>query len=132
MKKLIVILLRILMALGLIMLGVKGLSEVHVAKGTVLNTIEKLEAKLEPSLKAKINLEPFKNYPVEIVYFKELCLIYGGLLLVFGLSLSKCFIFISFLLHVILFNNIALDHSETGIKYFSYSLAILGGALSFK
>jgi hypothetical protein len=125
------ILLRIILALGLVTLGIKGLSEVYISKGTVLNTINKIETHLN-QLKINIPLTAFKNYPVEIVYFQELSLIYGGLLLIFGLSLSKCFIFLSFLLHFILIQNPYLDHSEIAIKHFSYSLAILGGALAIK
>jgi hypothetical protein len=129
--RLITILLRIILALGLITLGVKGLSEVYLTKGTVLNSIEKFEHHLN-QFNLNIPLDAFKNYPVEIVYLQELCLIYGGLLLIFGLSLSKCFIFLSFLLHFLLINNPCLDKSEQAIKHFSYSLAILGGALAIK
>jgi hypothetical protein len=130
MKRVCFILFRLLFALGLIMLGIKGLSEVYISKGTIINTVEKFENKMSSFLNVQLNLGLLKTYPVEIVYFQNICLIYGGFLLIFGLSLSKVFITNCFLLQFTLINNIILDHSEYSLKHFSYLLAILGGALS--
>jgi hypothetical protein len=130
MKRVCFILFRLLFALGLIMLGIKGLSEVYISKGTIINTVEKFENKMSSFLNVQLNLGLLKTYPVEIIYFQNICLIYGAFLLIFGLSLSKVFITNCFILQFILINNIILDHSEYSLKHFSYLLAILGGPLS--
>jgi hypothetical protein len=121
---------RALLGLTLIILGLKGITEVHPNKTKIVDTITRLEKEVLAPLKLNINLELIKKHSTEIVYFQNLSLIYGGFLLFFGMCLSKAFITVFILLEIILINNLYFNRDEKSIKFASVLLSILGGILT--
>ena len=77
-----------------------------------------------------MNLQLLKEHPIEIIYFQNLCLIYGSFLLIFGLSLCKAFITSCLLLEFLLNSNIYFYRDEKTIKYNSILISILGAILT--
>lgn len=130
MKRLFYFLFKSLLALSLIFLGLKGLSDVNTNKAAITKTIESFEMQVLIPYNLNTNLNLLKQHPVEILYFENLCLIYGGFLFLFGLSLSSTFLTVSFMVEFILVNNIYFKRDERTLMDFSILLSILGGILS--
>ncbi len=121
---------RALLGLTLIILGLKGVTEVYNNKTKIIDTVTRFEKEVLSPLKLNINLELIKKHTTEIVYFQNLSLIYGGFLLIFGFSLSKAFITTYILLELILNNNLYFNRDDKNIKYVSVLVSILGGVLT--
>src|SRR5690349_10538747 len=90
----------------LILLGIKGLSDIGANKTILTNTVELFETKVLMPYNLGLDLHLLKQHPYEILYFENLCVIYGGFLMFFGFSLSKAFVTTGFLLEFIFMNNI--------------------------
>ncbi len=123
---------RSLLGIYLIFMGVKGLSEINTNKITLTNTVEIFENKILIPFNFKTNLNLLKVHPIEILYFENLCIIYGGFLMFFGFSLSKAFVFVGFLVEFIFLNNILFSKDHKTMMNFSLLLSLLGGVLQIK
>lgn len=128
--KLIHIILRFFFGLFLIVWGLKGLSDVNVNKGTLTKTVELFEYEAIKPFNLNVNLHILKQHPIEILYFENLCIIYGGFLTLFGFSLAKAFLTSGFLLNFIFVNNIYFYKEEKTIMNLSLLAGLLGGILN--
>lgn len=132
MSKYLFYLFRSLLGIYLIFIGIKGLSEINNNRVILTNTVEQFESQILLPLKVSTNLNLLKVYPIEILYFENLCIIYGGFLMFFGFSLSKAFVFSGILVDLIFLNNIYFNKDEKTIMNFSLMLSLLGGILQIK
>ncbi len=121
---------RALLSLTLIVLGLKGLSEVHTNKTNLVENVNRFEKEVLSPFNLNINLELIKKHSTEVIYFENLSLIYGGFLLFFGFSLSKAFITTFILLELVLINNLYFNRNAINIKYVSVLVSLLGGILT--
>ncbi len=121
---------RTLFALTLIILGLRGIIEVNNNKTKITETIERFEKEILAPYNLNMNLQLLKEHPIEIIYFQNLCLIYGAFILLFGLSLSKAFISSCLLLEFLLVSNIYFNRDYNTIKYNSILISILGAILT--
>jgi len=132
MSKYLFYLFRSLLGIYLIFIGIKGLSEINNNKVILTNTVEQFESQILLPLKVNTNLNLLKVYPIEILYFENLCIMYGGFLMFFGFSLSKAFVFSGILVDLIFLNNIYFNKDEKTMMNFSLMLSLLGGILQIK
>jgi hypothetical protein len=132
MSKYLFYLFRSLLGIYLIFIGIKGLSEINNNKVILTNTVEQFESQILFPLKVNTNLNLLKVYPIEILYFENLCIMYGGFLMFFGFSLSKAFIFSGILVDLIFLNNIYFNKDQKTMMNFSLMLSLLGGILQIK
>ncbi len=124
---------RSLLGIYLIFLGVKGLSDISTNTGKLTTTVEIFQNEILTPLKINTsNLQIFKQYPNEILYFENLCIIYGGFLMFFGFSLSKAFVFSGFLVDFIFLNNAYFYRDNKTLMNFSLLVSLLGGILQIK
>jgi len=123
---------RTLLGIYLIFLGVKGLSDINFNKGTLTNTIDLFENQVLSPYKLNLNLNLLKQHPIEILYFENLCIVYGGFLMFFGFSLSKAFVFTGILIEFVFLNNVYFYKDQKTAMNFSLMLSLLGGILQIK
>jgi hypothetical protein len=124
---------RSLLGIYLIFQGLKGLSEIGTNTGKLTTTVEIFQNEILIPFKIDTsNLQIFKQYPNEILYFENLCIIYGGFLMFFGFSLSKAFVFSGFLVDFIFLNNVYFYRDNKTVTNFSLLLSLLGGILQIK
>lgn len=123
---------RTLLGIYLIFLGVKGLSDINLNKGTLTNTIDLFENQILSPYKLNLNLNLLKQHPIEILYFENLCIVYGGFLMFFGFSLSKAFVFTGILIEFVFLNNVYFYKDQKTAMNFSLMLSLLGGILQIK
>ncbi len=123
---------RTLLGIYLIFLGVKGLSDINLNKGTLTNTIDLFENQVLSPYKLNLNLNLLKQHPIEILYFENLCIVYGGFLMFFGFSLSKAFVFTGILIEFVFLNNVYFYKDQKTAMNFSLMLSLLGGILQIK
>jgi len=124
------ILFRTLFAFTLIILGLRGIIEVNGNKVKITETIDRFEKEILAPYNLNMNLQLLKEHPIEIIYFQNICLIYGAFLLIFGLSLSKAFISSCLLLEFLLVSNIYFNRDYNTIKYNSIMISLLGAILT--
>jgi hypothetical protein len=132
MKKLLFIVFRFILGIYIILIGIKGLSEINTNKVRLVNTVERFELSIQIPYNLSINLHLLKQYPIEILYFENLCLIYGGFLTLCGFSMAKAFVMCGLLVEFVFLNNITFFRDEKTVLNFSLLLSILGGVLSIK
>ena len=133
MSKIYFYILRSLLGLYLIFLGVKGLSEISTNTGKLTTTVDIFQNEiLTPYNINTDNIKIFKQNPNEILYFQNLCIIYGGFLMFWGFSLSKDFIFTGLLVDFVFLNNIYFYRDNKTVMNFSLLLSLLGGILQIK
>jgi hypothetical protein len=132
MKRIIFYIFRSLLGAYLILLGTKGLSDINSNKVTLTNTVDLFEKNVLLPHNFSTNLLLLRQHPYEILYFENLCIMYGGFLMFFGFSLSKAFVTIGFLLEFIFMNNIYFYRDEKTLVNFSLLLSLLGGILHIK
>jgi hypothetical protein len=113
-------------------MGIKGLGDITINKTTLTSTVEHFERNVLTHNKISMDLHLIKQHPIEILYFENLCLIYGGFLMLFGLSMSKPFVITGLLVEFLFLNNIAINHDEKSLFNFSMLISIFGGVLSTK
>jgi hypothetical protein len=130
MKRVFFLIFRAVLALYLISLGIKGLADVNFNKVTISQTIDYFEQQFLQPYKLNLDLVLLKKHPVDILYFENLCIVYGGFLMLFGFSLSKAFITTGILIEIIFLNNIIFMRDEKTLINFSLVLSLLGGVLS--
>jgi hypothetical protein len=123
---------RSLLGLYLMFLGIKGLAEINLNKGTLTNTIDLFENQVLAPHNLKMNLNLLKQHPIEILYFENLCIVYGGFLMFFGFSLSKAFVFTGILIEFVFLNNVYFYKDQKTAMNFSLMLSLLGGILQIK
>jgi hypothetical protein len=132
MSKIIFFSLRSLLGVYLILLAVRNLSEINYNKVTVINQVESFEKSVLMPLNINIDLNLLKQHPIEILYFQNLCIMYGGFLMVFGFGLAKAFITIGFIIEFLFLNNIFFNTDEKSILSCSLLFSIFGGVLNVK
>jgi hypothetical protein len=130
MKRVFFLIFRAVLALYLISLGIKGLADVNFNKVTISQTIDYFEQQFLQPYKLNLDLVLLKKHPVDILYFENLCIVYGGFLMLFGFSLSKAFITTGILIEIIFLNNIIFMRDEKTLINFGLVLSLLGGVLS--
>jgi hypothetical protein len=113
-------------------LGIKGLAEINLNKGTLTNTIDLFENQVLAPHNLKMNLNLLKQHPIEILYFENLCIVYGGFLMFFGFSLSKAFVFTGILIEFVFLNNVYFYKDQKTAMNFSLMLSLLGGILQIR
>jgi hypothetical protein len=91
---------RFLFSAFIVYLGLKGLSDANVTFKYAENSISIIETILK-----NVDLTPVKKFSLEIVFFQNFCLIFGGLLCLFGLRMRKLFIGLGLFLYVMLIQN---------------------------
>jgi hypothetical protein len=132
MTKIVYYFFRSLLGAYLILLGIKGLSDINANKSTLTNTIDLFEKNILIPYNIPTNLHLLRQHPYEILYFENLSILYGGFLMFFGFSLSKAFVMIGFLIEFIFMNNIYFYTDEKTVINFSLLLSLLGGVLHIK
>ncbi len=132
MKKYVFYLLRSLLGIYLILLGMKGISDITTNKTTLTTTVDLFERTILKPYEIDAYMHVLKQHPFEILYFENLSIIYGGFLLFFGFSLSKAFVGIGMLIEFIFLNNILFYRDEKTLMKFSLMLSMLGGLLHIK
>ena len=132
-------LIRFFFGIFIVWLGIVGLNDIKTHETLVIKSVEKYDTIIrEVELtflsqylpnKLNINLNNIKNFSNEILLFKNILLIAGGLLCSFGFSISKTLIIIGFIIDLIFIHNIFYWVEErmkvNVLKYIS----ILGGVL---
>jgi len=83
----------------IVFMGLKGLSDANVSHKYVDQTLNSV------STLTNVDLTAVRNYSVEIVFFQNFLLIFGGLLCLFGFYLRKFFITFGLVLYVALIKN---------------------------
>jgi hypothetical protein len=121
---------RLVLGLFLVILFLKNLTEINNKKVILLEHIESFEKNILKPYNINTDLNLLKQHPMEILYFENLCIIYGAFLLIFGFSLSRTFILIGFLIEMTLINNIYFNRDEKSIINFSLLVGIFGGILN--
>ena len=130
MKTFFFILSRSLLGAFIIILFIRNLTDITNKKVVLLDNIEAFEKNFPIPYNINIDLNLVKQHPMEILYFENLCVIYGAFLLIFGFSLSRAFILTGFLIEIIFINNIYLNRDEKSIINLSLLVAIFGGVSS--
>lgn len=90
---------RMLFSAFIVFMGLKGLSDANITHKYVDQTLSLVGETY------KLDLAAIKNYSVEIVFFQNFLLIFGGLLCLFGFYLRKFFITSGLVLFVLLIKN---------------------------
>ena len=132
MSKILFYFFRSLLGVYLIFLGIKGLADINLNKGTLANTLDLFENQVLAPHNIKMNLNLLKQHPIEILYFENLCIVYGGFLMFFGFSLSKAFVFTGILVEFVFLNNVYFYKDQKTAINFSLLLSLLGGILQIK
>ena len=113
--------LRIALGIYLILFGIKNFSEsstnIKFFKSSIVNI--------------KILKNDLSTYANEILVFEYCSMIFGGLLLVFGLKLSKFFVSFGVLIEIIFIIDIWKLNDESRIKYCLSLLSLLGGVFYY-
>jgi hypothetical protein len=130
MKGFLFIVLRLILGLFLVLLFLKNLTEINNKKIILLENIEAFEKNILIPYNINTDLNLLKQHPMEILYFENLCVIYGAFLLILGFSLSRTFILIGFLIEMIFINNIYFNRDQKSVTNFSLLLGIFGGILN--
>ena len=130
-NKILNFLLRLIFGLFLIALGLKGLSEVNSNKNDILNTVESFEKFISKPYNLNINLHLLKQHPIEILYFENISILYSGFLMIFGLSLSKAFLLIAFLIESTFQKNLLYSFSLDRLYSLSIFASLVVGASTF-
>lgn len=125
-----IIIFRALLGIALILMGIHGIYEDNANKFRITVTIERFETDILAPYNINMNLQLLKEHPLEIVYFQNIILIYGGFLLTFGFTLSKSYITSCFLLQFLLSYNLYFYRDDATIKHVSILISILGGILT--
>jgi hypothetical protein len=131
MKKIFAVFLRIFFGLYLILLGLKGLSEVNINKNEILKTIDAVENRILKPYDINLNLHLLKQHPIEILYFENISILYSGFLLIFGLTLSKSFLLIGFLIEFVFQKNLFFDFSINKLQTLSILASMVVSASNF-
>jgi len=131
MKKFFIVFLRLLFGLYLILFGLKGLSEVNINKLETIKTLDHIENRILKPFEINLNLHLFKQHPIEILYFQNISILYSGFLLVFGLTLSKAFLLIGFLIELVFQKNIYFDFSINKFQALSTFATMVLGSSTF-
>lgn len=111
-------------------LFLKNLTEINNKKGVLLEHIDSFEKNILTPYNINTDLNLLKQHPMEILYFENLCVLYGAFLLIFGFSLSRSFILTGFLIEMIFINNIYFNRDEKSIVNFSLLVGLFGGVLN--
>lgn len=126
-SKLLITALRFLFGIYLFFLGLRGLSEVNTNKFEIIKTLECIESFIIKPYNLNLNLALLKQHPIEILYFKNIAILYSGFLLVFGLTLSKAFLFTAFFIDLFLQKNLFFEFSIDklyGLSVFSSLICV--------
>jgi len=130
MKGFLFVVLRVVLGLFLVLLFLKNLTEINNKKVILLENIESFEKNILNPYNINTDLNLLKQHPMEILYFENLCVIYGAFLLILGFSMSRTFILIGFLIEMIFINNIYFNRDQNSVTSFSLLLGIFGGILN--
>ena len=120
---------RLPLGIIIIILFLKNLTEINNNKVVLLDNIEKFEKNFPRPYHINMDLNLVKQHPMEILYFENLCVIYGAFLLIFGFSLSRSFILLGFIIEIIFINNIYFNREEKSVINFSFLVGIFAGIL---
>ncbi len=132
MKNIFSFLLRLIFGLYLIAFGLKGLSEVNTNKNEITKTLDQIENRILKPYEINLNLHLFKQHPIEILYFENISILYSGFLMIFGLTLSKAFLLVGFLIELVFQKNLLFEFSVDKLQAVSIFATIVLGASSFK
>lgn len=121
---------RFLLGAYLIFLGFKGLSDININKTTLENTVDLFENKVLAPYNLNTNMKLLRQHPIEILYFENLCIIWGGFLMLFGFGLGKAFVTTGLLVEFVFLNNILFYQDQKTIFNFSLLLSLFGGIMS--
>ena len=97
----------------------------------MLNTLEQVENILIPR-NINLDLKMIRQNPIEILYFENLTIIYGGFLMLLGFSMARAFIMIGFSLEFILITNPLFNHDTQMMLNFSMLFSIFVVVLTIK
>jgi hypothetical protein len=131
-KKMVFLFFRILLGFLIIGIFIKNMSEINTNKLVLLEHVEAFEKNILVHNDINTDLNLIKEHPLEILYFENICLIYGGFLLIFGFSMAKAFILLGLLIEFIFINNIYFKRDQDSITHFSLLLSIYGAALNIQ
>jgi hypothetical protein len=129
MKKIFYLLTRAILGILIILIGLKGLSEVGTNKTKVTESVELFVQKILVPYEINLDMNLLFQHPVEILYFQNLAIIYGGFLLIFGFGLSKAFVLTGLLVENIFINQLFFTKQADDFRRISMSLALFGGVL---
>jgi len=132
MKRIFLFLIKLLFGLYLIAFGLKGLSEVNINKNEIVKTLDNIENRILKPYEINLNLNLFRQHPIEILYFENISIMYSGFLMIFGLTLSKAFLLIAVLIELVFQKNLFFEFSLDKLHAVSLFATIVIGACSFK
>ncbi len=115
-------LIRILFSVFIVFLGLKGLTDANMTTRWVDQSINLLSTKL------KMDLSKVVDFSLEIIFFQNFCLIFGGLLCLFRFCLRKFFISLGIVLFIVLVKNPFLYEEKVWCSCLQL-IAILGASL---
>ncbi len=111
----------------IIFLAIKGLVEAPYNKRFVRQTFSSFE-NYWAKRSIKINMSYFRSISIEVLFFQNFLLLFGGLLLIFNQNGRRFFLSMGIILQFTLLHN-PLLFSQRYVIHFLKLLSILGGTL---